>query len=80
MAVLLQRHHLVDLERAELDHAADIVAGKVDEHDVLGDFLGVLDELGGQPAVVFLGFAALAGAGDRAANDPVIEQLHHRLR
>ena len=80
MAVLLQRHHLVDLERAELNHAADIVAGKVDEHDVLGDFLGVLDELGRQAAVVFLGLAALAGTGDRAADDPIVEQLHHRLR
>ena len=42
MAVALERHHLVDLLGAEPHHAADVVAGEVDEHHVLGDLLRVL--------------------------------------
>ena len=57
----------------------DVVAGEVDEHHVLGPLLRVLDQLGGQAPVVVLGAAAEAGAGDRAADDPSVEQLHHRL-
>ena len=43
VAVALERHHLVDLHGAELDDPTDVVAGQVDEHDVLGDLLRVLD-------------------------------------
>ena len=53
--VPLERHQLVDLLGAELDHAADVVAGEVDEHHVLGPLLRVLAQLGGEPPVVLLG-------------------------
>jgi hypothetical protein len=48
VAVALEGHQLVDLSGAELDHPAHVVAGQVDQHDVLGPLLGVLDQLGGQ--------------------------------
>ena len=80
VAVALQRHQLVDLHGAELGDAADVVAGEVDEHHVLGALLRVLGQLGGHPAVVLVGLAALAGAGDRARDHGAVEQLHHRLR
>ncbi len=66
VAVALQGHHLVDVHAAELDDPADVVASQVHEHDVLGDLLGVLDELGGHAPVLLLGAAPPSGAGDRA--------------
>ena len=41
--VALERHQLLDLLGAELHDAADVVAGEVDEHHVLGALLRVLD-------------------------------------
>ena len=68
--VALERHELIDLLGPELHDPADVVAGQVDEHHVLGPLLGVLAELGGEPPVVLLAAAAEAGAGDRPADDP----------
>ena len=64
---------------AELRHPADIVAGQVDEHDVLGDLLRVLAQLARHPPVVVVGAAAAAGAGDGPGDDPAVEELHHGL-
>ena len=50
---------------AELDDAAHVVAGQVDQHDVLGDLLRVLDELGRHAPVLLVGATAAARAGDR---------------
>ena len=77
--VALERHQLLDLLGAELHDPADVVAGEVDEHHVLGALLRVLDELGRQAPVVLLGAAAAAGAGDRTADHAAVEHLHHRL-
>ena len=79
VAVALERHHLVDLLGAEADDPADVVAGQVDEHDVLGELLRVLAQLGRQAPVVLVGAAPAAGAGDRPGDDLAVEQLHHRL-
>ena len=64
VAVTLEDHHLVDLLGSEPHDAADVVAGEVDEHHVLGDLLRVLAELGAEPAVVLVGLTASTGAGD----------------
>ena len=40
--VALEHHQLVDLLGAELHDPADVVAGEVDEHHVLGALLRVL--------------------------------------
>ncbi len=66
VAVALQRHQLVDRLGAEPHDPADVVAGEVDQHHVLGPLLGVLAELAGQAAVLLVGLAPVAGAGDRA--------------
>ena len=79
VAVALERHQLVDVDGPEPGDPADVVAGEVDEHDVLGALLGMFDELGGEPAVVVIGPAALAGAGDRAGDHRVVDELDHRL-
>ncbi len=80
MAVHLERHQLVGMHGAELGDTADVVAGEVDQHHVLGAFFGMLDQLGREAAIVLVGGAALASAGDRAADHLAVEQLHHRFR
>ena len=40
VAVALDRHQLVDLLGPKGDDPADVVAGQVDQHDVLGQLLG----------------------------------------
>ena len=62
MGVTLERHQLFHPLGAELHDPADVVAGEVDEHHVLGPLLRVLGELGGHAPVVVLGAAAAAGA------------------
>ena len=79
VGVTLEHHQLFDLLGAELHHPAHVVAGEVDEHDVLGALLRVLGQLGGHAPVVALGAAPAAGPGDGTADDPAVEQLHHRL-
>ena len=79
VAVALERHQLVDVDGAEAGHPPHVVAGQVDEHDVLGDLLGVLAQLAGHPAVVLVGAATAAGAGDRPGDHLVAQHLHHRL-
>ena len=79
VAVALERHQLVDVLGAERGDPADVVAGEVDEHHVLGALLRVLAQLGRQAAVVLVGAAPLAGAGDRPRDHRAVEQLHHRL-
>ena len=55
MAVALERQHLVDVQRAEVDDPPHVVAGQVDQHDVLGHLLRVLAELGADPSVLLVG-------------------------
>ena len=61
VAVALQRHQLVDVHGAESGDPPDVVAGQVDQHDVLGPLLGVLGQLGGHPPVVLVGRCPAGG-------------------
>ena len=79
MAVALECHQLVDLHGAELGDAADVVAGEVDEHDVLGDLLRIFAQLGRHAPVVLFGLAPPAGAGDRARHHGRAVHPHHRF-
>ena len=66
VGVVLQRHQLFHRAGAEVDDTTDIVAGEVDEHDMLGNFLRMLLELARETTIVFLGLAPPTGAGDRS--------------
>ena len=79
MAVALNGHQLVDPLGAEPHDPADVVAGQVDEHHVLGPLLRVLDELCLEPAVLLVARAPPAGAGDGTRDDTAVEELDHRL-
>ena len=80
MRVALQHHELLDPLGAVTHHPPDVVAGQVDEHDVLGPLLGVFAQLGRHAPVVGLAATAAPGARDRPADHPAVEELHHGLR
>ena len=80
MAVALEGHELVDLLGAEAHDPADVVAGQVDQHDVLGQLLRVLGQLRAEQPVVLARSrpgAACPAIGPRG-DDPVA-QADHRL-
>ena len=62
--VTLDRHQLVHFDRARHADAAEIVALQVDQHDVLGAFLGMADQFAHARRVVVAG-EARPRAGDR---------------
>ena len=57
----------------------DVVAGQIHQHDVLGQFLGVLDELGLETLVLGGVGAAPTGPGNGTRRDHAVAQLHHWL-
>ena len=77
--VALERHELLDLLRPEPHDPADVVAGQIDEHHVLGTLLRVLAELCRESPIVLLAPSAVAGPGDRSDDHASVEHLHHRL-
>ena len=77
--VRLDRHEAVDVDRAVLADAAEVVAAEVDEHDVLGALLLVGEQLLGDPLVVLERRAARARAGDRPRRDVAAGDGQHRL-
>ena len=64
---------------AELGDAAHIVAGQVDQHDVLGDLFRVLAQLARHAPIVFFVAASTTCAGNRTRHDLALQQLNHRL-
>src|SRR5690606_33198636 len=64
VAVALDHELFADPDAARLADAADVVAAEVDQHQVLGAFLGVGQQFGFQRAIFLDGPAARAGAGD----------------
>src|SRR5439155_322022 len=67
--VAFDHEALGDLHRSGTRDAADVVPPEVEEHDVLGAFLGVAHQLGGEPRVVALDGTARPRAGDRPDGD-----------
>src|SRR5215212_1190335 len=75
----LDDHQLVDLDAAVLADAAEVVAAEVDQHHVLGPLLWVVDQAGGEAAVLLLAAPTRGGAGDRPGLDPAAVDLDQRL-
>ena len=79
VGVGLDAHELVDAHRARRAHPPEIVALEIDQHHVLGAFLGMRGELG-HLARVAAGLAApRAGAGDRPGLDAPPRDAHQPL-
>ena len=78
--VALDDHQITDAHGAVVGHTADIIACEIDEHDVLGAFLGVIQQFLSQRIVFSGGFAPPASAGDGADVDAAVHALHMNLR
>ena len=76
MAVALDGHEVGDFDRAVFRYAADIVAGKIDEHEVLRALFGIGHEVVGIGVVLFDGRSSAAGAGDGADFHEVAGEAH----
>ncbi|MNY18522.1 hypothetical protein D3C86_1519050 [compost metagenome] len=77
MAEALEGHQVVDLDRARLADAAQVVAPEVDEHDVLGALLGIGHQVLAE-RLVAVGPPA-ARARDGAHRRGAIVEPHHDL-
>ena len=64
VAVALDAAKGTNFNAAGLGDAAEVVAGEIDEHDVLGGFFGVGQQFALEGEVGGVGVAAFAGAGD----------------
>ena len=80
MAVILDLVIRFHPHRPRFRYAADIVAAKVQQHQVLGAFLDVSHEIGRVRRVFFLCRAALARSGDRTDGDDVVPQADKNFR
>ena len=80
VAVELDRVALGHRDRADLGDPADVVAAQVEQHEVLGQLLGVAQQVLGQARVLGGVGAARPGAGDRPDGDPAAAQAHQDLR
>ena len=79
MAVSLQSHQLVQVESREIYHAADVVAGEIHQHDMLGPLFGMLRQLRCQSSIVCCRLASATSARDGARDDRAVAHLHQRL-
>ena len=66
LRVALRDHEIGEAHRVELADAADVIAGEIDQHDVLGTFLGIGQQLGCERVVLLGRFAARTRPGDGA--------------
>jgi hypothetical protein len=80
VAVPAGGHELDGVHGPGVAHPLEVVAGQVDEHEVLRAFLVVGEQLLGQPDVVLRGLAARPRAGDGVGDDAAAGDLDQRLR
>ena len=73
--VLLGHRH-----RADLGDAADVIAPEVEEHQVLGPFLGIGQQFFGKGFVLIGRFAAWPGAGDGTDCHRAVAHAHKDFR
>jgi hypothetical protein len=78
--VALDDHVLGELDAADAGDAAGVVAAEVEELHVLGTFLFVGQQLGGEGLIFREGNAAPAGAGDRPHGHRVALEADQDLR
>ena len=80
VAETLNDHELVNRDGAGLGDTREVVACQVDEHEVLGAFFLIGEQLLGQGHVFLAGCAARAGAGDRVGAGDAVFEGNERLR
>ena len=80
LAVALDHETLGDLDCTGRGDPADVVAAEVEQHQMLGPFLGIGQQLGLEGAISRGRRAAGAGAGQRADGDLAVLQPHQDFR
>src|SRR5205814_10499069 len=80
MAVTLDSHQLSDTHRAEIGDAANVIAGKIDKHDVFRALLWIGEEFGGVALILRNRRAARTGSCDRANLDHVAHEADVHFR
>ncbi len=76
MAVALDEEAVGHLHRTGFRHAADIVAAQIDQHQMLGAFLGIVHQVFAQGTVFLRRLATPARARDGTDGDLVVAQPH----
>ena len=76
VAVAFEDHQVLDRHAAEFADAAQVVAGEVHEHDVLGPLLGIGQQFRAQGGVFRLRLSARPRAGDGPDFHPAILAPH----
>ena len=80
VGVALDGHELVDLDAADPGDPPEVVSAQVDEHDMLGPLLGVLEELVGQQPVLLFGLPPPSRPGDGPQLGHALLEADHDLR
>ena len=80
IGITLDHHLLGEFDATGASHSTDVVTAQVDQHQVLGDFLGIGQQVLFQGQVSLLVGTTRAGAGNRAHGDQAIFQAHQHLR
>ena len=74
-------HELFDhLDRTRFGDPADVVAAKIQQHQVLGPLLWIAQQFLGQGFIFLRRGAARAGAGQWPQGDHVVTQAHQNFR
>ena len=80
MGIAFDHEALGHVHAAIGGHAPDIVAAKIEQHEMLGDLFLVGQQVGGAPGVFLSVARARARAGNRADRDAAGAHAHQDLR
>ena len=80
MAVALDNHEITHLDRAIICHATDVVSGQINEHDVFGTLLWIIQQFVCQSVIFTAGLSPPARASDWADVDATVQTFDMNLR
>ena len=80
VAVALDHHLLGDLDAADRGHAAHVVPREVQQHQMLGAFLGIGEQLRGEALILLECRTPAARAGERAQAHRAAAHAHQDFR
>ena len=80
VAKALDHHLFRDFDAADLGNPPDIVAPQIEQHEVLGQLLGVVAEFLLERVVLGQRLAPGPGSGDRADSNLLLAHPHQNFR
>ena len=79
VAVTLDRHEVGQFDAAEFGNPSHIIAGEINEHQVLGTLLGIIEQFQPESLISLGGRTPLAGPGDWTDLNFSVGHLHMHL-